>query len=58
MNWNALIQVVLNIVEKNPQLLEDLITALMKLFAGNPAILTQAVTVAVAKVESTIPPKA
>lgn len=54
--WSAILQFLLNYIEKNPQMLEQLITALINLFVSNPAVLNKAVVVAVAHAEASLPP--
>lgn len=48
MNWGALRQVILNVFEKNPQLAESLVTALLNLFVNNPNVLSEAVSTGLA----------
>lgn len=55
MNWAALLQVVLNVFEKNPALAESLLTGLLNMFVNNPALLTKAVAVGVAHLETNLP---
>jgi len=57
MNWGALIQIVLSVFEKNPDLAGNLIQALLSLFANNPTILAKAVTVGIAHAEAALPQK-
>ena len=54
MNWGALLQVVLNVFEKNPQLAESLLTSVLNLFVNNPTVLSKAVTVGIAQVEKSL----
>lgn len=51
MNWQALLQIVLKVFEKNPQLAEQLINILLNLFVNNPALLHKAVETGLAQVE-------
>jgi hypothetical protein len=55
MNWGALIQIILSVFEKNPELAGSLITSLLNLFVSNPAILTKAVSVGIAHAEAALP---
>ena len=55
MNWGALLQVVLNVFEKNPGLAENLLTSVLNLFTSNPSILTKAINIGLAKASSSIP---
>ena len=54
MNWGALLQVVLNVFEKNPQLAESLLASILNLFVNNPTVLNKAVTVGIAQVEKSL----
>jgi len=49
MNWQALIQIVLKVFEKNPQLAEQLINLLLNLFVNNPPLLHKAVEAGLAQ---------
>ena len=42
MNWGALLQFVLNFAEKNPTLVENLLTAILNRMVQNPALLDNA----------------
>jgi hypothetical protein len=55
MNWQALLQVVLGVFEKNPDLAGQLVSSLLNLFVSNPAILNKAVTVGIAHAEASLP---
>jgi len=55
MNWTALLQVVLNVFEKNPQLAETLLTTLFSLFANNPPLVAKAVQVGLAHASAIAP---
>ena len=54
MNWGALLQVLVGILEKNPALIENLVTALLHLLSNNPAVLNKAVTVGLAHAEQAL----
>ena len=55
MNWMALLQVVLNVFEKNPERAQTLLTALLNLFVTQPPLLAKAVSVGLAHAEAAIP---
>lgn len=52
MNWQILLQTVLNVVEKNPALAEELLLDLMKLFVENKDLLHEAVTLGVTQMKA------
>ena len=55
MNWGALLQIILSVFEKNPDLAGQLITTLLNLFVNNPAVLNKAVSVGLAHAEASLP---
>ena len=55
MNWGVLLQIVLSVFEKNPDLAAQLISSLLNLFVSNPAVLNQAVTVGIAHAAAALP---
>ena len=57
MNWMALLQVVLNVFEKNPALAETLLSTLLNLFVSQPPLLAKAVSVGLAHAEAALPAK-
>ena len=55
MNYLALLQIILGVFEKNPQLAETLLTTLLNLFVTQPPLLAKAVSVGLAHAEAAIP---
>lgn len=55
MNWMALLQVVLTVFEKNPELAQTLLTALLNLFVQQPPLLAKAISIGLAHAEAALP---
>ena len=55
MNWMALLQVVLTVFEKNPELAQTLLTALLNLFVPQPPLLAKAISIGLAHAEAALP---
>lgn len=55
MNWMALLQAVLTVFEKNPELAQTLLTALLNLFVQQPPLLAKAISIGLAHAEAALP---
>lgn len=56
MNFVPFFSFVMNMIEKNPALLEKFLESLIHLFVNNPAVLSKAVNVGIAHAEASLPP--
>jgi hypothetical protein len=55
MNWASLLTVAVNVVDKNPELAENLLTSLFTLLASNQTMLAKVVSVGLSHAEAALP---